>query len=66
MAAVDGIEGKARLKQFLQDLELLGPVRFVALTDGAILEAVGSFGESRKPLDILGSRCTHLCSTNVY
>jgi hypothetical protein len=38
------LEGQTRLKKFLEDCELLGPVRFVAMTDGAILETVGSFG----------------------
>lgn len=47
MATVDAVAGKERLRKFLEDCELLGPVRFVALTEGAILEAVGSFDNLR-------------------
>lgn len=41
------LRGKERLEKFLGDCALLGPVRFVCMTDGAILEAVGSFDNLR-------------------
>lgn len=41
------LKGKERLEKFLGDCALLGPVRFVCMTDGAILEAVGSFDNLR-------------------
>lgn len=41
------LQGRGRLEKFLADCALLGPVRFVCMTDGAILEAVGSFDNLR-------------------
>lgn len=41
------MEGRERLEKFLGDCALLGPTRFVCVTDGAILEAVGSFDNLR-------------------
>lgn len=41
------LPGKERLEKFIDDCGLLGPVRFVCMTDGAILEAVGSFDNLR-------------------
>uniref|UniRef100_A0A6U1NZN9 Uncharacterized protein n=1 Tax=Fibrocapsa japonica TaxID=94617 RepID=A0A6U1NZN9_9STRA len=41
--SVDGLEGIPRLEKFFQDSSLLGAVRFVVVTDGAILETVGSY-----------------------
>ncbi|KAG5175022.1 hypothetical protein JKP88DRAFT_229445 [Tribonema minus] len=41
------LKGKERLQKYLKDCELLGPVRFVSMNDGAILEAVGSFENLR-------------------
>lgn len=41
------LTGRERLEKFIDDCGLLGPVRFVCMTDGAILEAVGSFDNIR-------------------
>ncbi|CAM9786209.1 unnamed protein product [Ectocarpus sp. 6 AP-2014] len=41
------LKGRERLEKFLGDCALLGPTRFVSVTDGAILEAVGSFDNLR-------------------
>eukprot|EP00752_Nemacystus_decipiens_P002425 g2285.t1 len=41
------LQGRERLEKFLADCALLGPVRFVCMTEGAILEAVGSFDNLR-------------------
>ena len=40
-------ESPVELKRFLADLEFLGPVRFVVVGPGAILEAIGSFENLR-------------------
>lgn len=41
------LKGKERLEKFLADCVLMGPVRFVCMTDAAVLEAVGSFDNLR-------------------
>lgn len=41
------LKGRERLEKFIDDCALLGPVRFVCMTDGAVLEAVGSFDNLR-------------------
>lgn len=45
--ALQDLQGRERLEKFIGDCVLLGPVRFVCMTDGAILEAVGSFDNLR-------------------
>lgn len=45
--ALQDLQGRERLEKFLGDCALLGPVRFICITDGAILEAVGSFDNLR-------------------
>ena len=47
LCTMKDLEGRERLEKFLGDCALLGPVRFVCITDGAILEAVGSFDNLR-------------------
>ncbi|CAM9569298.1 unnamed protein product [Choristocarpus tenellus] len=41
------LEGSERLERFLEDFEILGPMRFVSVKEGAILECVGSFENFR-------------------
>ena len=45
--AKQDLKGRERLEKFIGDCVLLGPIRFVCMTDGAILEAVGSFENLR-------------------
>lgn len=47
LAYIQDLAGRERLEKFIEDCELLGPVRFVCMTDGAILESVGSFDNLR-------------------
>eukprot|EP00612_Vaucheria_litorea_P008596 CAMPEP_0171477708 /NCGR_PEP_ID=MMETSP0946-20130122/4347_1 /TAXON_ID=109269 /ORGANISM="Vaucheria litorea, Strain CCMP2940" /LENGTH=139 /DNA_ID=CAMNT_0012008213 /DNA_START=134 /DNA_END=553 /DNA_ORIENTATION=- len=47
MTVPTDLSGQNRLSKFLDDCQFLGPVRFVAMNDGAILEAVGNFENLR-------------------